>query len=148
MNRNCCKWCTHLKGTAEYGVRVNFKDIQSLVEGGPTAGNVIDAYAEILKSSLNVAAVNCANFSKSYFHSSLCSDMIRNRSIMSKDSYLSVHVIAASGCRYVHYPIYHANHWMTMVYDSDSGTWTHYNSIKTRRGSRDDHFAEAVKVKQ
>lgn len=35
-----------------------------------------------------------------------------------------------------------------MVYDSNSGTWTHYNSIKTRKGSRDDHFAEAVKVKQ
>ncbi|GMP46305.1 hypothetical protein CsSME_00014512 [Camellia sinensis var. sinensis] len=131
---------------ADYGVHVNFKDIQSLVQGGATAGNVIDAYAEILKSSQNVAAVNCANFSKSYFHSSMCSDMMRNPSVMSKDRYLNVHVIAASGCRYVHYPIYHANHWTTMVYDLDSGTWTHYNSIKTCRGSRDDHFAEAVKV--
>lgn len=133
---------------SEYGVHVNFKDIQSLVQGGATAGNVIDAYAEILKSAQNVAAVNCANFSKSYFHSSVCSDMMSNRSITSKDSYLNVNVTAAAGCRYVHYPIYHANHWTTMVYDSDSGTWTHYNSIKTRKGSRDDHFAEAVKVKQ
>ncbi|GMP88762.1 hypothetical protein CsSME_00040623 [Camellia sinensis var. sinensis] len=102
---------------AEYGVRVNFKDIQSLVQGGPTAGNVIDAYAEILKSSQNVAVVNCANFSKSYFHSSLCSDMMKNRCIMSKDSYLNMHVTAASGCRYVHYPIYDANHWTTLVVD-------------------------------
>ncbi|THG10630.1 hypothetical protein TEA_024598 [Camellia sinensis var. sinensis] len=30
----------------------------------------------------------------------------------------------------------------------DSRTLTHYNSIKTRRGNRDDHCAEAVKVKQ
>ncbi|GMP83894.1 hypothetical protein CsSME_00037653 [Camellia sinensis var. sinensis] len=59
----------------EYGVHVNFKGIQS---------------------SQNVAAVNYANFSKSYFHNSVCSDMMRNPSVASKDRYLNVHVTVAS----------------------------------------------------
>ncbi|GMP96143.1 hypothetical protein CsSME_00044915 [Camellia sinensis var. sinensis] len=128
---------------ADYGVHVNFKDIQALVQGGATVGNVSDAYAEILRSSQNVPAVNCANFSKSYFHNSVCLDTMRNPSVTSKDRYLNVHVTTASGCRYVYYPIYHANHWTTMVYDSDSGTWTHYNSIKSHRGNRDDRKVQS-----
>ncbi|KAI7994810.1 hypothetical protein LOK49_LG11G00385 [Camellia lanceoleosa] len=46
------------------------------------------------------------------------------------------------------YTQYHANHWTVMVHDSDSGDWKHYNSLRPRRGVRDEHYNEALKVKQ
>ncbi|KAI8022770.1 hypothetical protein LOK49_LG03G00476 [Camellia lanceoleosa] len=73
-------------------------------------------------------------------------DMMRNTSAMSQTKYLNVHTKAAQGSRYTVYPIYHANHWTVMVHDSDSGDWKHYNSLRPRRGVRDEHYNEALKV--
>ncbi|XP_028084373.1 uncharacterized protein LOC114285529 isoform X2 [Camellia sinensis] len=35
-----------------------------------------------------------------------------------------------------------------MACDVESGNWKHYNSMRPRRGVRDEHYNEALKVKQ
>ncbi|CAL5337391.1 unnamed protein product [Camellia sinensis] len=75
-------------------------------------------------------------------------DMMRNSSVVSRVKYLNVHMKAARGCRYALFPIYNANHWIVMACDSESGNWKHYNSMRPRRGVRDGHYNEALKVKQ
>lgn len=83
-----------------------------------------------------------------YVYTSVCSDMMRNSSAMSRTKYLNVHMKAARGCRYTLFPIYNANHWTVMAHDSESGNWKHYNSMRPRRGVRDEHYNEALKVKE
>ncbi|CAL5360209.1 unnamed protein product [Camellia sinensis] len=35
-----------------------------------------------------------------------------------------------------------------MAHNSHNGNWKHYNSMRPRRGVRDEHYNEALKVKQ
>lgn len=71
---------------------------------------------------------------------------MRNSSAVSRAKYLNVHMKAARGCRYTVIPIYNANHWTVMACDVESGNWKHYNSMRPRRGVRDEHYNEALKV--
>ncbi|KAL7196851.1 hypothetical protein ACSBR1_036795 [Camellia fascicularis] len=35
-----------------------------------------------------------------------------------------------------------------MAHEAESENWKHYNSMRPRRGVRDEHYNEALKVKQ
>ncbi|KAL7210021.1 hypothetical protein ACSBR1_031570 [Camellia fascicularis] len=107
---------------------------------------VIDAYAAMLTEMHKMVSGRPEYVGTSYIYTSVCSDMMRNSSVVSRTKYLNVHMKAARGCRYTLFPIYNANHWTVMAHDSDSGNWKHYNSMRPRRGVRDEHYNEALKV--
>ncbi|KAI8010832.1 hypothetical protein LOK49_LG06G01172 [Camellia lanceoleosa] len=111
-------------------------------------GNVIDAYGAMLTDMHRTVSGREEYQGAAYVYSSVCADMMRNTSAVSRTKYLNVHTKVARGSRYTVYPIYYANHWTVMVHDSDSGDWKHYNSLRPRRGVRDEHYNEALKVKQ
>ncbi|KAI7986906.1 hypothetical protein LOK49_LG14G00376 [Camellia lanceoleosa] len=132
----------------ESGIQVHFSDIKDLVQENSIHGNVIDAYGAMLCRHAGAMSGRREYQATAYVYSSMCADMMRNTSAVSRTKYLNVHTKAARGSRYTVYPIYHANHWTVMVHDSDSGHWKHYNSLRPRRGVRDEHYNEALKVKQ
>ncbi|KAI8010837.1 hypothetical protein LOK49_LG06G02903 [Camellia lanceoleosa] len=130
----------------ENGIQVHFTDIKDLVQGNSIHGNVIDAYGAMLTDMHRTVSGKEEYQGAAYVYSSVCADMMRNTSAVSQTKYLNVYTKAARGSRYTVYPIYHANHWTVMVYDSDTGDWKHYNSLRPRRGVRDEHYNEALKV--
>ncbi|CAL5356211.1 unnamed protein product [Camellia sinensis] len=109
---------------------------------------VIDAYAAVLTEMRKTVSASAEFVGTTYVYTSVCSDMMRNSSAMSRTKYLNVHMKAARGCRYTLFPIYNVIHWTVMAHDSESGNWKHYNSMRPRRGVRDEHYNEALKVKQ
>ncbi|KAI7998065.1 hypothetical protein LOK49_LG10G02262 [Camellia lanceoleosa] len=109
---------------------------------------LIDAYGAMLTDMHRTVSGRREYQGTAYVYSSVCADMMCNTSAVSRTKYLNIHTKAARGSRYTVYPIYHANHWTVMVHDSDSGDWKHYNSLRPRRGVRDEHYNEALKVKQ
>ncbi|GMP62293.1 hypothetical protein CsSME_00024449 [Camellia sinensis var. sinensis] len=130
------------------GIQIHFTNIKDLVQQNLVNGNVIDAYAAMLTEMHRTVSGGREHKRATYVYCSVCSDMMCNPSTLSRTKYLNVHRKAARNCRYTVYPIFHAKHWTVMVHDSDSGDWKHYNSIRPRRGVRDEHYNEALKVKQ
>ncbi|XP_028079654.1 uncharacterized protein LOC114281408 [Camellia sinensis] len=129
------------------GIQVHFTDIKDLVQQNSIHGNVIDAYAAMLTEMRKTMSGKAEFVGTTYVYTSVCSDMMRNSSAMSRTKYLNVHMKAARGYRYTLFPIYNANHWTVMAHNSESGNWKHYNSMRPRRGVRDEHYNEALKVK-
>ncbi|KAL7162251.1 hypothetical protein ACSBR2_042684 [Camellia fascicularis] len=113
------------------GTQVHFRDIKDLV---------IDAYVAMLTEMHKTVSDRPEYVGTSYIYTSVCSDMMRNSSVVSRTKHLNVHMKAAR--------VYNANHWTVMAHDSESGNWKHYNSMRPRRGVRDEHYNEALKVKQ
>ncbi|KAL7238675.1 hypothetical protein ACSBR2_004717 [Camellia fascicularis] len=130
------------------GIQVHFTDIKDLVQQNSIHDNVIDAYAAMLTEMHKMVSGRPEYVGTSYIYTSVCSDMMRNSSAISRTKYLNVHMKAAQGCRYTLFPIYNANHWTVMAHDSETGSWRHYNSMRSRREVRDEHYNEALKVKQ
>ncbi|CAL5383457.1 unnamed protein product [Camellia sinensis] len=130
------------------GIQVHFTDIKDLVQQNSIHGNVIDAYAAMLTEMRKTVSGRAEFVGTTYVYTSVCSDIMRNSSVMSQTKYLNVHMKAEQGCRYTLFPIYNANHWTVMAHNSESENWKHYNSMRPRRGVRDEHYNEALKVKQ
>lgn len=128
------------------GIQVHFTDIKDLVQQNSIHGNVIDAYAAMLTEMRKTVSGRAEFVGTTYVYTSVCSDMMRNSSAMSRTKYLNVHMKIAQGCRYTLFPIYNANHWTVTAHDSESGNWKHYNSMRPRCGVRDEHYNEALKV--
>ncbi|XP_028096747.1 uncharacterized protein LOC114296636 [Camellia sinensis] len=128
------------------GIQVHFTDIKDLVQQNSIHGNVIDAYGAMLTEMHKMVSGRAEYVGTSYIYTSVCSDMMRNSSAVSRAKYLNVHMKAARGCRYTVIPIYNANHWTVMACDVESGNWKHYNSMRPRRGVRDEHYNVALKV--
>ncbi|KAL7258752.1 hypothetical protein ACSBR1_004785 [Camellia fascicularis] len=127
-------------------IQVHFTDIKDLVQQNSIHGNVIDAYVAMLTEMHKMVSGRPKYVGTSYIYTSVCSDMMRNSSVVSRTKYLNVHMKAARGCKYTLFSIYNANHWTVMAHDSEIGNWRHYNSMSPRRGVRNEHYNEALKV--
>ncbi|GMP61140.1 hypothetical protein CsSME_00023725 [Camellia sinensis var. sinensis] len=108
---------------------------------------VIDACAEMLVSKQNVLSAGVVFAEKSYFFSSIYLGMVNNVNKTTRDRYLEANMRASVGCRFWHFPICHKSHWTLVVYDTEVGSWKHYNSIRPRPGSEDTHYNEALLLK-
>ncbi|GMP26748.1 hypothetical protein CsSME_00003060 [Camellia sinensis var. sinensis] len=68
-------------GDSTNGVSVYFTDVKALVRLSSICGNVIDAYAELLKTEQHIMYANDETADKSYFFSSICLEMVKNNDI-------------------------------------------------------------------
>ncbi|KAI8027497.1 hypothetical protein LOK49_LG02G00955 [Camellia lanceoleosa] len=75
-------------------------------------------------------------------------DMVVNMSDTSRDRYLEANFRACVGCRYLHFPICHKGHWKLVVYDTEDGSWKHYNPLMSRTDSEDRHYNVASILKR
>ncbi|CAL5428078.1 unnamed protein product [Camellia sinensis] len=136
-------WVGRIDGNAVY-----FSDVRSLVRQLGVRGNVIDAFAEVLcdeQERLNVGKDFPEN---SYFFSSICWDVMKGDNVEAKFKYVTSNLRAGRDARYIHFPVCHLGHWTLVVYDTEDGSWKHYNSMRSRTGTGGVHYAEAVKLKK
>ncbi|KAI8011085.1 hypothetical protein LOK49_LG06G00880 [Camellia lanceoleosa] len=129
------------------GNAVYFSDVRSLVRQLGVRGNVIDAYAEVLSDDQETLNAGKDFPENSYFFSSICWDVLKGDNEQAKFNYVKSNIHAAMGARYMHFPICHLGHWTLLVYDTEDGSWKHYNSMRSRSGTGGVHYAEAVKLK-
>ncbi|CAL5386699.1 unnamed protein product [Camellia sinensis] len=138
-------WVVMWAGKAS-AVVVYFTDVKDLVRGDNLRGNVIDAYAEML--FMNQSKVDGGEdvVDKSYFFNS---DMLRNSNMKSVEKYMLKKISASKECRYIHFPVYHNTHWTLVVYDTEDGSWQHFNPMRQRSSGRTDvHYNEALVLKE
>ncbi|GMP67641.1 hypothetical protein CsSME_00027563 [Camellia sinensis var. sinensis] len=62
--------------------------------------------------------------------------------------YVTRNVADGSICKYIHFPICHDAHWTLVVYDTEDGTWKHFNSMRQRSVRTDVHYSEAIFLKE
>ncbi|KAI8024824.1 hypothetical protein LOK49_LG02G00259 [Camellia lanceoleosa] len=129
------------------GNAVYFSDVRSLVRQLGVRGNVIDAFAEVLSDDQETLNAGKDFPENSYFFSSICWDVLKGDNLEGKFNYVKSNLHAAMGARYIHFPICHLGHWTLLVYDTEDGSWKHYNSMRSRSGTGGVHYAEAVKLK-
>ncbi|GMP23298.1 hypothetical protein CsSME_00000949 [Camellia sinensis var. sinensis] len=136
-------WVGRKDGNAVY-----FSGVQAIVKHEGVRENVIDAYAEVLfdeQEKLNVGK----DFPKnSYFFSSICWDVMKGENVDIRFKYLTTNLHAGRGAHYIHFPVCHLGHWSLLVYDTEDGSWKHYNSMRNRSGTGGVHYAEAIKLRQ
>ncbi|KAI8022405.1 hypothetical protein LOK49_LG03G03528 [Camellia lanceoleosa] len=130
-----------------HGVVVYFTDVKSLVRQSEIRGNVIDAYAVLLNAEHERINEGVDTADKSYFFSSICLDMMKNNNVQSRNRYVLDNLRAAKLFRYVHFPLCKDSHWTLVVYDTEDGSWKHFNSIRPRSGIVDVHYIEALSLK-
>ncbi|KAI7980917.1 hypothetical protein LOK49_Contig92G00013 [Camellia lanceoleosa] len=118
-------------------VVVYFVDVKNLV---------IDAYVELLKSDQLKMYGDDDLADKSYFFSSL--DMVKNKDVRSIEVYVRRNVSAGSEFRYFHFLMCHLGHWTLVVYDTEDGSWKHFNLMRQREDRADIHHNEAVLLKE
>ncbi|GMP57664.1 hypothetical protein CsSME_00021648 [Camellia sinensis var. sinensis] len=59
------------------------------------------------------------------------------------EKYVRRNVTEGSACRYIHFLICHDVHWTLVVYDTDDGSWRHYNPMRQCSVQTDVHYTEA-----
>ncbi|THG07714.1 hypothetical protein TEA_009663 [Camellia sinensis var. sinensis] len=75
-------------------------------------------------------------------------DIVKNDDVRAMEKFVRTNVSAASECRFIHFPMCHDGHWTLVVYDTEDGTWKHYNPM-TQRGDRADvHHNVATLLKE
>ncbi|KAI8007718.1 hypothetical protein LOK49_LG07G03229 [Camellia lanceoleosa] len=130
-----------------HGVAMYFTDVKSLVRQSEIRGNVIDAYVVLLNAEQERINEGVDAADKSYFFSSICLDMMKNNNVRSRNRYVLDNLHAAKLFRYVHFPLCKNSHWTLVVYDTEDGSWKHFNSMRTRSGIVDVHYIEALSLK-
>ncbi|KAI8031003.1 hypothetical protein LOK49_LG01G03433 [Camellia lanceoleosa] len=130
-----------------HGVAVYFTDMKSLVRQAEIRGNVIDAYAVLLNAEQERINEGVDAADKSYFFSSICLDMMKNNNVRSRNRYVLDNLRAAKLFRYIHFPLCKDSHWTLVVYDTEDGSWKHFNSMRPRTGILDVHYMEALSLK-
>ncbi|CAL5426087.1 unnamed protein product [Camellia sinensis] len=75
---------------------------------------------------------------KPCFFSSVCLDMVKNDDVRAMEKFVRTNVSAASECQFIHFPMCHDGHWTLVVYDTEDGTWKHYNPMR-QRGDRTEN---------
>ncbi|KAI8021267.1 hypothetical protein LOK49_LG03G03135 [Camellia lanceoleosa] len=126
---------------------VYFSDVKAIVRQDVVRGNVIDAYAEVLSDEQTRLNVGKDFPENSFFFSSICLDMMKNDNVAARNNYIMSNLSVARGARYIHFPICHLFHWTLVVYDTNVGSWKHYNSMRPRNGSVGEQYAEAMHVR-
>ncbi|KAI7996973.1 hypothetical protein LOK49_LG10G02505 [Camellia lanceoleosa] len=130
------------------GVVVDFTDVKNLIRQSSLCGNVIDGYVELLKSE-HVRMYGADELAdKSYFFSSVCLDMVKSEDVRAREKFVRANVSAATDCRFIHFPMCHDGHWTLVVYDTEDGTWKHYNPILTAWSEDDAHHNVATLLKE
>ncbi|CAL5401307.1 unnamed protein product [Camellia sinensis] len=107
---------------------------------------VIDAYAVLLMEEQDRLAVGVEFPDKSYVFSSICLDMLKNDNSNARDRFVLDNFAACKDCQYVHFLICFRAHWTLVLYDTETGVWKHYNSMRPRVGLEDKHLKETVFV--
>lgn len=130
-----------------HGVAVYFTNVKSLVRQSEIRGNVIDAYAVLLNAEQERINEGVDALDKFYFFSSICLDMMKNNNVWSRNKYVLDNLHATKLFRYVHFPICKDSHWTLVMYDTEDGSWKHFNSMRTRSGIMDVHYIEAFSLK-
>ncbi|CAL5356437.1 unnamed protein product [Camellia sinensis] len=136
-------WVGRIDGNAVY-----FSDVRSLVRQLGVRGNVIDAFAEVLSDEQEMLNAGKDFSENSYFFSSICWDMMKGDNMEAKFKNVTSNLHAGKDARYMHFPVCHIGHWTLVVYDTEDGSWKHYNSMQSRSGTGGVHYAEAVKLKK
>ncbi|KAI7981813.1 hypothetical protein LOK49_Contig12G00016 [Camellia lanceoleosa] len=130
------------------GVVVDFTDVKNIIRQSAVCGNVIDGYVELLKSE-HVKMYGADGLDdKSYFFSSVCLDMIKSEDVRAREKFVRTNVSAATDCRFIHFPMCHDGHWTLVVYDTEEGTWKHYNPMRQRGDRADVHYGAATLLKE
>ncbi|KAI8019873.1 hypothetical protein LOK49_LG04G03785 [Camellia lanceoleosa] len=131
------------------GVVVDFTDVKNIIRQSAVCGNVIDGYVELLKSE-HVKMYGADGLDdKSYFFSSVCLvNMIKSEDVRAKEKFVRTNVSAATDCRFIHFPMCHDGHWTLVVYDTEEGTWKHYNPMRQRGDRADVHYSVATLLKE
>ncbi|GMP98688.1 hypothetical protein CsSME_00046484 [Camellia sinensis var. sinensis] len=130
------------------GVVVYFSDVKNLVRQSSMRGNVVDAYVELLKTDQLRMYGDNELVDKSYFFSSVCLDVVKSNDVRSIGNYIRKNVSAGSEFRFMHFPMCHLGHWTLVVYDTEDGSWKHYNPMRQRGDRTDVHHTEAVLLKE
>ncbi|KAI7989094.1 hypothetical protein LOK49_LG13G00126 [Camellia lanceoleosa] len=126
------------------GVVVDFTDVKNIIRQNAVCGNVIDGYVELLKSE-HVKMYGADELDdKSYFFSSVCLDMLKSEDVRAREKFVRTNVSAATDCRFIHFPMCHDGHWTLVVYDTEEGTWKHYNPMRQRGDRADVHYSVAT----
>ncbi|KAI8020286.1 hypothetical protein LOK49_LG04G03587 [Camellia lanceoleosa] len=111
-------------------VVVDFTDVKNIIRQSVVCGNVIDGYVELLKSE-HVKMYGADGLDdKSYFFSSVCLDMIKSEDVRAREKFVRTNVSEVTDCRFIHFPMCHDGHWTLVVYDTEEGTWKHYNPMR------------------
>ncbi|KAI7979800.1 hypothetical protein LOK49_Contig245G00005 [Camellia lanceoleosa] len=74
-------------------------------------------------------------------------DMMKNNNVWSRNRYVLDNLHAAKLFRYIYFPLCKDSHWMLVVYNTEDGSWKHFNSMRTRSGIVDVHYMEALSLK-
>ncbi|KAI8022241.1 hypothetical protein LOK49_LG03G03837 [Camellia lanceoleosa] len=127
---------------------VYFVDVKNLIRQSCIRGNVIDTYVELLKSDQLRMYGDDDLAEKSYFFSSICLDMVKNKDVRAIEVYVRRNVFAGSEFRYFHFPMCHLGHWTLVVYDTEDDSWKHFNPMRQRGDRADMHYNEAVLLKE
>ncbi|KAI8009780.1 hypothetical protein LOK49_LG06G01155 [Camellia lanceoleosa] len=130
------------------GVVVDFSDVKNLIRQGSLCGNVIDGYVELLKSEHARMYGDDELADKSYFFSSVCLDMVKSDDVRGREKFVRTNVSAATDCRFIHFPMCHDGHWTLVVYDTEDGTWKHYNPMRQHGDRADVHHNVATLLKE
>ncbi|KAI8025818.1 hypothetical protein LOK49_LG02G00746 [Camellia lanceoleosa] len=126
------------------GVVVDFTDVKNIIRQSAVCGNVIDGYVELLKSE-HVKMYGADELAdKSYFFSSVCLDLVKSEDVRAREKFVRTNVSAATDCRFIHFPMCHDGHWTLVVYDTEEGTWKHYNPMRQRGDRADVHYSVAT----
>ncbi|KAL7185262.1 hypothetical protein ACSBR2_027232 [Camellia fascicularis] len=75
-------------------------------------------------------------------------DMVKNDDVRAMEKFVRTNVFAASDCRSIHFPMCHGGHWMLVVYDTEDGTWKHYNPMRQRGDRPNVHHNVATLLKE
>ncbi|KAI8012420.1 hypothetical protein LOK49_LG06G03523 [Camellia lanceoleosa] len=143
----CVLYALRMWDGQAHGVAVYFTDVKSLVRQTEIRGNVIDAYAVLLNDEQERINEGVDAADKSYFFSSICLDMMKNNNVRSRNRYVLDNLRAAKLFRFVHFPLCKDSHWTLVVYDTEDGSWKHFNSMRPRSGIVDVHYVEALSLK-
>ncbi|GMP33757.1 hypothetical protein CsSME_00006937 [Camellia sinensis var. sinensis] len=126
-NRNCNVICYHVCRAVLWigrvdGNAVYFSDVRSLV---------IDAFAEVLSDEQERLNVGKDFPENSYFFSSICWDVMKGDNVEARFNYVTSNVHASKGA---------------LVYDTEDGSWKHYNSMQSRSGTGFFHFVIVMEL--
>ncbi|KAI8009779.1 hypothetical protein LOK49_LG06G01153 [Camellia lanceoleosa] len=124
-------------------VVVYFVDVKNLVRQSSIRGNVIDAYVELLKSDQLRMYGDDDLADKLYFLSSIFLDVVKNKDVRVMEVYVRRNVSVGSEFRYIHFRMCHLGHWTLVVYDTEDGSWKHFNPMRQRGDRADMHHNEA-----
>ncbi|CAL5342304.1 unnamed protein product [Camellia sinensis] len=117
------------------GNAVYFSDVRSLVRQLGVRGNVIDAFAEVLSDEQERLNAGKDFPENSYFFSNICWDVMKGDNVEARFKYVTSNLHAGRDAHYMHFPIFHLGHWTLVVYDTEDGSWKHYNSMWSRTGT-------------